>query len=309
MFLSAHQKAREMLEFQGADCFAGPRLGRHGMTPENQPSTPDTGPNLPTWKELTEFINAQAEKDRKVIDFWFKLAAALLGFVLFIATLVGFKTLSDAKAAAEIAAREAARAKVEEVLKQPEIQHLVETTASDLFSRGVFRNEIEARVRELLPGAIAGALQNPEFHQLIADGIKRELITMRAGRVLTEAQRKRIVESLLSGPGGQVRVLTGALEEQQAYATKLYQAIMGAPLWKDHVSYAAAGSFAGMTNYGILLEGIAIVVKDTMRPPDSARLLEGALKNAGVPNIRIQTCGCDSPPKPADIWLYIGEKQ
>lgn len=280
------------------------------MTPDNQPEKPDARSSQPTWKELTEFINTQAEKDRKVIDFWFKMAAALLGFVLFIATLVGFKTLSDAKAAAETTAREAAKAKVEEVLKQPEIQRLVEKTASDLFSKGVFRNEIEEKVRDLLPAAIASALQNPDSQKLIGDGIKREFATRTAPRVLTAAQRARIVESLRSSsPGGQVRVLTGALEEQQAYANKLYLAIKDAPSWSDHVSYAAAGSFAGMTNYGILVEGIAIVVSDTTHPPDSARLLETALNNAGFANVGIRTCGCDSGPKQADIWLYVGEKK
>jgi hypothetical protein len=238
------------------------------------------------------------------------MAAALLGFVLFIATLVGFKTLSDAKSAAETAAKEAARAKVEEVLKQTEIQRLVEKTASDLFSKGVFRDVIEARVRELLPAAIAGALQNPELQKLIGDGIKRELTTRLARRVFTEDQRRRIVESLrTSSPGGKVMVLTGALEEQQAYANKLHLAIKDAPAWKDHVSYAPVGSYLGMTDRGLLLEGIAIVVNDARRPPESARLLETALKNAGVADIRIQLCGCDSPPKPADIWLYVGEKK
>ena len=47
---------------------------------------------------------------------------------------------------------------------------------------------------------------------------------------------------------------------------------------------------------------------DIRRPPDSARQLEAALKGAGIADVRLSACGCASPPKSADIWLYVLEK-
>src|SRR4051794_1307594 len=131
----------------------------NGVHPDNQPAISPAAPGIPTWQDLVTFIGKQAENDRKVIDFWFKLAASILGIVLVVISFIGFKTLSDIKSAAETAARDSAKAKVEEVLKQPEIQRLVEKTAGDLFSKGVFRDQIETGVRELLPQAVTTALQ------------------------------------------------------------------------------------------------------------------------------------------------------
>jgi hypothetical protein len=84
-----------------------------------------------------------------------------------------------------------------------------------------------------------------------------------AGRVFTEAQKKEIVESLRrSSPGGRAIIMPGALQEQQAYAHKIFLAIQAVPSWKDHAVWAPAGSFRGMTDSGFLLEGIVVVVND-----------------------------------------------
>jgi hypothetical protein len=48
--------------------------------PQAKPSDGNTGQL--TWKDLADFAGKQAENTRSVIDYWFKLAAQLLGFVL-----------------------------------------------------------------------------------------------------------------------------------------------------------------------------------------------------------------------------------
>ena len=100
----------------------------------------------------------QTDKDRALIDSWFKLAASVLGVLLIIAGgMIGFfgvKTLTDAKAAAETAAQDAAKAKVKEVLQEPRIQKLVEETAQQLFKSGAFRQAIEGETAAQLKVAI-----------------------------------------------------------------------------------------------------------------------------------------------------------
>src|ERR1019366_812953 len=211
----------------------------------------------PTWKDLTEFINKQAENERRVIDWWFKLAGSLIGVVLLAVGFLGWKTLSEVKASAEAAAREAAKAKVEEVLRQPDVQTLVRETASDLFEKGAFKKEIEGKVS----GLISAEVKSQGFHRLVSDAVKGELTIKTAPRVLTEAQVKTIADSLRSTPGGKVDIRTGTLPEQQGYARKLFSAIQGSPSWKDHVSYAEPGTWAGLTdNMNLLLDGIIVVV-------------------------------------------------
>jgi hypothetical protein len=75
-----------------------------------------------SWKDLTEFIDKQAEKNRAMMDYWFKLAVGIISvlFVLFAGglTYFGFQTAKDAKAAAATAAA----AEAENVMDQnPEI--------------------------------------------------------------------------------------------------------------------------------------------------------------------------------------------
>lgn len=279
------------------------------MATDNLITGPDRQPDQPSWKELTEFIKQQAENDRGVIDYWFKFASWLIGIVLVIAGaaigFVGWKTISDAKASAEAVARDAAKAKVEEVLKQPDVQKLVRDTASELFAKGVFRKEIERKVSEL----ISAEVNSEGFHKLVSEAVKGELIIKTAPRALTQAQIKTIAGSLRSNPEGKVSIRTGALPEQQGYARQLLLAIEAAPSWKGHVSYLEPGTLMGMTNdRNLLLDGNVVVVNDVRTAPESARALETALKNAGIAGVRLGTCNCSDPPKPPDIWLYVGEK-
>jgi hypothetical protein len=278
------------------------------MAQDDKTKNSDARSEQPTWKEISGFISGQAENDRKVIDYWFKLAAKLIGIVLVIAGVaigfLGWKTISDAKASAEAAAREAAKAKVEEVLKQPDVQKLVRETASDLFEKGAFKKEIEGKVREL----ISAEVTSQAFHRLVSDAVKGELTIKTAPRVLTESQVKTIADSLRSAPEGKVAIRTGTLPEQQGYARKLFSAIQASPSWKAHVSYAEPGTWAGLeNNMNLLLDGIVVVVNDVKTAPDFARVLERALKNAGIVNVRLGPCNCPDPPKPPDIWLYVGE--
>jgi hypothetical protein len=279
------------------------------MAQDDKAKDSDARSEQPTWKDLAEFTSRQAENDRNVIDYWFKLAGALIGIVLVIASVaigfLGWKTISDVKVSAEVAAREAAKAKVEEVLKQPDVQKLVRETASDLFEKGAFKKEIEGKVSEL----ISAEVTSQGFHRLVSDAVRGELMIKTAPRVLTEAQVKTIADSLRSTPEGKVDIRTGTLPEQQGYARKLFSAIQGSPSWKAHVSYAEPGTWAGLTrNMNLLLDGIVVVVNDVKSAPDFARVLERALKNAGIVGVRLGPCNCSDPPKPPDIWLYVGEK-
>jgi hypothetical protein len=191
------------------------------------------------------------------------------------------------------------------VLDKPEALGLVKDTMRELFANGTFRNQIQAKTKEFVSQEIA----TPESRRLISDAINRVLSLRLAPRVLSAAQAKKISSALDSSPDGKVFIQTGALPEQQGYARKISDAISAAPLWKERVKYAEAGSFAAMTNdRAILLAGIVVVVPDAAHPPAAARLLEGALKGAGVEGVRIGTCECDFPPKAPDIWLYVGEK-
>jgi hypothetical protein len=279
------------------------------MAQDDKAKNSDARSEQPTWKDLAEFTGRQAEADRKVIDYWFKLACALIGIVLVIASVaiafLGWRTISDVKASAEVVAREAAKAKVEEVLKQPDVQKLVRETASDLFEKGAFKKEIEGKVSEL----ISAEVTSPGFHKLVSEAVKGQLIMMTAPRVLTEAQAKTISDSLRSTPEGKVDIRTGTLPEQQGYARKLFAAIQASPSWKTHVSYAEPGTWGGLTsNINLALDGIVVVVSDIEMAPDSAHVLERALKNAGITGVRLGHCDCSDPPKPPDIWLYVGEK-
>jgi hypothetical protein len=178
------------------------------MAQDEQAKNSDARLEQPTWKDLAEFTGRQAENDRKLIDYWFKLACALIGIVLVIASVaiafLGWRTISDVKASAEVIAREAAKAKVEEVLRQPDVQKLVRETASDLFEKGAFKKEIEGKVSEL----ISAEVTSPSFHRLVSEAVKGQLIVMTAPRVLTEAQAKTISDSLRSIPEGKVDIMS-----------------------------------------------------------------------------------------------------
>lgn len=120
------------------------------IPPAPAPGSPVAAPAAPTWQELQEFIAKQTDRDRDLIDKWFKLACAIIGGVIAIGGItigiVGWKTISDAKAAAEVAAK----AKVGEVLQEPRIQKLVEDSARDLFAKGAFKQIIQEQTQEQL---------------------------------------------------------------------------------------------------------------------------------------------------------------
>jgi hypothetical protein len=134
----------------------------------------------PTWRDLAEFTSKQAENDRKVIDFWFKLAASVLGLVIAFAVgvigFVGVKTISDARAQAESAAQDAAKAKVKEILQDERIQQLVRDTAKELLVKGAFRQTTEETIRAQLPGAVQAELARQLPGPITAELEKRELL-------------------------------------------------------------------------------------------------------------------------------------
>jgi len=129
------------------------------------PTPPPPDWKAPDWREIAEFIDKQTTKDRTLIDGWFQLATKVLT-VLIVAVflgigLFGWKTLADArdaaqteakseaakiapaaaenaaKAVAEPAAREAAQQFVRQMMQQPAMQKLVQDTARAICKRGV----------------------------------------------------------------------------------------------------------------------------------------------------------------------------
>ena len=62
----------------------------------------------------------------------------------------GWKTISDAKATADEAARAAAKAKIAEVLQEQSVKKLVEETAAELFKNGAYRQLIQQQTQSQL---------------------------------------------------------------------------------------------------------------------------------------------------------------
>jgi flagellar basal body-associated protein FliL len=143
-------------------------------------------PPFPSWRELSAFIEQQNEAGRALIDRWFTLATWLLG-VLIVAIsiglgLFGWRTLADAKATAEEAARgkatevattesrkvasdvalrvadkaatEAATAQVKLIMQDTRIQKLVRDTAVQIFREGAYRQTVEQAVHEQMQTAL-----------------------------------------------------------------------------------------------------------------------------------------------------------
>jgi hypothetical protein len=273
-------------------------------------SPPPPPPPSPTWQELTKFIDEQNQKTRNTIDFWYKLASGIFALLVVVAAIFGWRTLADIKAAGTSAAEQTAREVVQKKLEEPAIQKLIRDTASDLLAKGTFRDAIYRKVGEL----ISAQINTPESRKLIGEAIKRELADKLAWRTLTSVQSENITQSLRSSPTGQVSVRAGNIGEPQNYARKLYLAI-SASSWKGHVSFAAPGTWTGLTANGDetteflgAMGGIAIVVSDAQHPSEFARQLQEALNNAHIPNTRVSSCGCANPPKSSDIWLYVLDK-
>lgn len=146
--------------------------------PPEEPSTTA----VPSWKELTEFIQKQTQNDRDLIDKWFKVAAKALGAIIAVFTvgiaLLGWRTLHDvretakttaeevaknvaqsvaptsAKTAAERVAPEAATDAVKRLMQDPKIQKLVQDTASQLFKEGAYQKAVAQAVRVQMDAAI-----------------------------------------------------------------------------------------------------------------------------------------------------------
>jgi len=122
--------------------------------PKPDSATTTQPPAVPSWKELQEFISKQTDRDRDLIDKWFKLACSLIGAVFAVAAIVigivGWKTISDAKATADEAARAAAKTKIAEVLQEQNVKKLVGDTAADLFRSGAYRELIQEQTQTQL---------------------------------------------------------------------------------------------------------------------------------------------------------------
>jgi hypothetical protein len=173
------------------------------------------------------------------------------------------------------------------------------------------RTEVQKRIdtefRSDNIAALVAAAAKERTDRELSGIINREVTARMAARTFTESQAKLIAEGLAYRPDGNVFVKTGSLPEQQVYARKLYEAIKASASWKDRVSYAEPGSYAAMTNYrALLMDGVVVVVSDVAQVPESARMLEAALKNAKIAGVRVGPCDCDDPPNGPDIWLYVG---
>lgn len=195
----------------GKECAKLPRVSPPDNSPEKQP----------TWKDLAEFTSKQAENDRKVIEFWFKLAAGLLGLVITFAVavigFVGVKTISDARAEAQSSAQEAAKAKVKEILQDDRIQQLVRDTAKELLAKGTFRQTTEETVRAQLPGAIQAELTRQLPGPITAELEKRDLLP----RTVSAKSEKAFEPRLRRYAGKKALILFLPEPEPKAFAASL----------------------------------------------------------------------------------------
>lgn len=154
------------------------------------PSPPISVPASPSWIELCEFILAQNEAGRAVIDRWFTLAARVLGLLVVAISiglgLFGWKTLADVKVLTEQVARskatevarseanevaqqvalkvadkaasEAATEQVKLIMQDPHVQKLVSDTAAQLFREGAYKQMVEKAVHEQMQAAIVNGV-------------------------------------------------------------------------------------------------------------------------------------------------------
>ena len=264
----------------------------------SEPEPPDQALKLDA-KNILDFVADQSRRDREYFDILLKRFTLLAGVFLAVFFWFGFKNLQSVQEVQEDAKRKM-QAAVERELAADKIQEQISANLKKL---------TDTKLQGAIDRAVATELEKPEFRTFIGDSIKRELSSRMAPRLLTEAQKRAIAASLRIAPGSRVTVRTGSLPEQQNYARNLNLAIKGSASWKDHVSYAEPGTWEGLTNNtNLLLDGIVVVVDDIAHPTDAARLLVSALKSAGIASA-LGVCGCDDPPKPPDIWLYVGEKK
>lgn len=179
----------------------------------------------PTWKDLAEYTSKQAQNDRDIIDYWFKRAAWLLGIVLTFAAIVigfvGWKTVGDAKATAETAAQEAAKAKVKEILQDARIQQLVSDTAKRLLAKGAFRQTTEEAVRAQLPEAVRAELSKQLPGTIAAELARRDLLPRTISAKVDAAFKPKL------RPYGGKRILISFLAEPEpkAFAESLERSL------------------------------------------------------------------------------------
>jgi hypothetical protein len=271
-------------------------------------ASPPPEPENPVLKlnarEILDFIEKQSKSERDFFDRLLKWFGGAVAAVIAVAAFFGIQNACQVKKLSDDV-RDAAKRELRGAVEKEITQSKIEEEVSKALQR-----KTEAQYQDAINKGVAAELDTPARRKLIGDAIKSELATRMAGRILAPSQGTTIAESLRSVPDGQIYVRPGAVGEEQHYGSLLSLAMRASPSWKDHVSYAAPGSWEGLTAAGDeTLEflggtcGIAIVVKDVGNPPRSARQLEAALKAGGVANVRLSTCGCTSPPKPTDIWL------
>jgi hypothetical protein len=184
-------------------------------SPKPDSTTTTQASAVPSWKELQEFISKQTDRDRDLIDKWFRLACSLIGAVFAVAAIVigivGWKTISDAKITADEAARAAAKAKISEVLQEQNVKKLVADTASDLFKNGAYR-------------------------QLIQEQTQTQLRSLHLSARLLDANKTTVLATKLERFKGQeVTVETCYFDEPLAFATSLMAVLQEAGL-KLHLS-------------------------------------------------------------------------
>jgi hypothetical protein len=194
-------------------------------SPGGLPPVPPQPPTAasPSWKELTEFINKQAEQNRAVIDYWFKLAVAILGLIFVVCAtgvgIFGFKTLEDArsaatKAATKTATEAASRIATEYVQNNP---GYVEDAMKDLLQQGAFAEEIKREIQSQVRAAA-----KEKLGKTTPDQAKEEIKTPNPGARGVNASLEGTFASRLKQYSGKtVRITACPDGEPTAFATSL----------------------------------------------------------------------------------------
>ena len=207
---------------------------------ESEKYTESNPQTSPTWRELSAFINDQAKNDHELIDRWFKRASTLLGIVILVAgtaiTWFGYKTLNDARSTAAEAAREAAKAKVEQILQQGEIRELVEKTAQELISRGQFQKATEDAVRSQLPSAVTTELKRQVPAEMTIALARLDLLP----RTITPQIAATFQKQIRGYAGKRVAVLYTAWPEPKTFAESVASTLNAEGVIATHQEWLVA---------------------------------------------------------------------
>ena len=130
---------------------------------------------------------------------------------------LGPESTNGGRAAAEAAAKEAAKAKVQEILQEDRIQKLVRESANAMFAKGEFRQATEEQVRAQLPSAIATETGKRIPEQVNGELERRGLLY----RMVSAQVAQEFGPQLHRFAGKKIEIYTTLLPEPSAFSDSI----------------------------------------------------------------------------------------